>query len=520
MDFPEESILQAKDIAKKYDLRNHSQIAKAKFIYNGNFVHLQYGFNDALKSGKCGVFLHEAKKDADCFSLLGMDYLIAREASLQPRMFWASTMRDVKEGQSEIGSFTADHSFLIVKINGNDFIIDPFLQTFGEVKFVDHTLKIINMSNNRNEQITRKYESLTELTEDDYLKLIHENRSPGGGERALAAGQKISIRDNSVHIQYISAESNLVTFMLKTALQPIPEELPGKRIIYELCTKLSANGKLSVDEGEIHTYEVVTAGWRKEQHRGVHRQIILDYTTVKKYLNHLDKAAKHFGRKGPLFELSAKSYFKYFEERGFSVLGEITKNNGVDSAEHEKLLEKIRTAVNKVYEEEEFMPSIILRAKYFNDRMENISKNNPEGLIYSDEIRKKFIDSHIEMIREDISTTLSSAVVNRLLAMAKLVPNLKEKLRVVNILHNKNDEITRFTNALELNRRYAPDFHIAIDFSIYQLKHPLGTQSVTSKELSTFYMSEVHEDMLDYIVALPCLELKSYRKGLQRILSN
>ena len=63
LEFPEESVKQAREIIDKYKKRTRSKLMQAKMLYEGRFLEIGYGFNESIKSGNCGRYLHEIIKD-------------------------------------------------------------------------------------------------------------------------------------------------------------------------------------------------------------------------------------------------------------------------------------------------------------------------------------------------------------------------------------------------------------------------------------------------------------------------
>ncbi len=128
LEFPEESVNLAKEIAIKYKRREKSRHQLAADLYDGNFLEIKYGFSETLKKGNCGPYLHEITKESDCFSKATSYYLIAKELGLNPTFYLASDMKDLDEGDHASEKGAMDHSFITVKIKkGIEQIVDPFM---------------------------------------------------------------------------------------------------------------------------------------------------------------------------------------------------------------------------------------------------------------------------------------------------------------------------------------------------------------------------------------------------------
>ena len=123
--FPQESIDQAKFIAKQYNARYSTAVEKASALFQGKFLEIGYGFDEAIKNGTTGLFLHELKRNTECFSMAGMMYQVAKELSLKPKIYQAKNMRDLSYGQRAADASTSDHAFISVTINKNEWLLDP-----------------------------------------------------------------------------------------------------------------------------------------------------------------------------------------------------------------------------------------------------------------------------------------------------------------------------------------------------------------------------------------------------------
>ena len=78
MGFPQESIDRAEEIAGKYRLRSKGKVSQARYLFDGKFLHVDYGYDDAMENANAGPHLHEMVKSATCFAYGGALYLIAK----------------------------------------------------------------------------------------------------------------------------------------------------------------------------------------------------------------------------------------------------------------------------------------------------------------------------------------------------------------------------------------------------------------------------------------------------------
>ena len=527
--FPEESVAKAREIAELYSIRKKSKLGKAILLFAGKFIELNYGFEDAIKSGRCGVFLHEAKLDAECFSLLGIDYLVAREAGLNPKMYWASGQRNVKPGQRVSETDTGEHGFLVVDVEKRKkpFIVDRSYSLIGPIDMKDNKIVVTNYPIGADDkdsemfygkqQTERYFECLTQLSEKDYVKKMYESRTPEGGKTTLTSGQAIYNLGKRIHLQYLPESHELLASAMYSVSKLIIEENPAKNHHYELQIPLSDDGAWNLDQSTLSLFKTRSFGWMREDHGLIHSVIAMPYQLVEKYVEHLTATTKFFGRKTSPYHLSTNDIVGYFQNRGYSVLGEITKENGVNPREHAALLEEIVSRF-PTEEPEEIRSSIDQAAKYTAICIQNISEDNPHGLVYPEHMRNEFIEEFLEKFH-DMVLGKGELVYQVLVAEAKIKGNLKKSQRKMTKERYGDNELSRFQGQLSNKRKFPHDFDQEIDFAIFQRDNPRDIIEATDEERRLYYQVQTHTRLLYGLFVLPRLQLKTYQRGLQRILA-
>lgn len=269
-DFPQESISLAREIASKYRRRTKSKVSLASHLYARSFFEISYGFDEAIKSGNCGMYLHEITKGCDCFTMAGVLYLIARESGLSPRMYWASEMRDVPEGGNPSDHQTADHAFIVVPVSKiKELLVDPHMVQVGEVRFVRDRNLIRIRSLLDDKIINRTYGAIKELSQEEYLEKLEENRTSGGGIIALAASQKVRAAGRKgVLITYLPDTREIRAETIEQAITFNDEPFCRFGIV-DLITRLENNGDFNFHDGRFEFYFVSSSGWNGHQGKQV-----------------------------------------------------------------------------------------------------------------------------------------------------------------------------------------------------------------------------------------------------------
>jgi len=262
IDFPEESISRARELAQLYKRRDKSKFQSAAQLYEGHFLEIGYGFNEAIKAGNCGRYLHEIVKEADCFTKAGVLYLVAREAGLKPELFYAENMKNVGEGRDSRYVAGSSHAFITVEVKkGERQLIDPQMKGFGIVTIDPdkHEMKIYNKG--CGEIKHRHYTQLRLISEEEYLKDIEEKRKPGGGRVALSATQCVHGAGNTrVYLTFNPEEQTLRSSIRRH--QILIAEEPYERLnVIDLSTKVGPNGEFDFDQGMLSFFQATAAEW-------------------------------------------------------------------------------------------------------------------------------------------------------------------------------------------------------------------------------------------------------------------
>lgn len=519
--FPEETIAEAKRIADLYRKRWPSRARQVSALFERSFLEAKYGFEAALRSGKCGHFLHELENDAECFSWAGMIYVVANELGFEPKIYDARDMRDVKYGQNPLDCSTGDHCFPTVKYGGKEWAVDSLMGILGEVKHHDDHLEIIEHSEGglvKRIPTERWFSSLAEISEDDYIKEMRKHQSSEGGKITLGCGQRVPNKGEFVMVQYLPDTESLISSIHFGKMSHIQEELLGKDTAFELEAPVEKDGSWAVDMGKIRVYWAESLGWTREQDSLVHRVIEYDYDTVKRFRNHLDTAARHFGRKGKLDDLNPRDVNQYFYARGFSPTGDLTCENGVEPKEHQRLLDEIILGFPKE-EPSEAIDSINQEVAYFSAHIKAIDINNPQGLVYSQTERDGFVKEYLEKCREDMEMQ-TYTIYQKFEFDCGMGKNSKALERRLLSNRNRIDKVSHFMRWVNTRKDSKSDFNHEIDMALFQRAHPCGSVKPSKEELRNWYRHQAFRDMIEMCYLLPALELKKYRCGFKKILSS
>jgi hypothetical protein len=520
MAFPTETIAKAREIADLYRLRRNSQLAQARMLYHDKFIELDYGFEDAIKSGRCGHFLHQVKKDAECFSFAGIKYVIAKELGLRPKIYWAVDMKDVKEGQNPDEKLTADHSFISVVIKGDEWVLDANYNRFGKVTKKNGKMIIENLNNDAigsREIVTRQYTSLTDMSEKEYVAKMRKNQSPEGGKAVLASAQVLDTADRRVALQYFPDSRRLVSFLVATTLPFILEVLPCKKQVFELDAPLEDDGTWNIEEGTVNCFFAKNDGWTREQHELVHSRMSWSYSLVEQYLGHFETAARHFGRKEPLYKRRIRKLDEYFGEIGFSKIGAVTKDNGVDPAAHNRLLDELVESFPIGKEPPEVIDALHQKAAYFAAQFA-LSDRDTDAFVYPEKERVAVFDELWAETHNGFQERMD-LFEEKLLAKAgfrKGLRKLEERLRT---MLNEDDSDKRFNDYLHSRKKEPYLFDWSMDFACFQKEHPLGSVTATDEDILLLYKNRAHLRMIYLTLFFRSMKVNKFRHGLKRILA-
>lgn len=519
MPFPDQTIKQAKWIADMYKARSGRRYNQALRLFQGQFLHLNYGFDDVLRTGHCGTYLHEARQSAECFSKVGMDYVIAKELGLKPKMYWASGMRDVKEGRDPRDSPSLEHGFLSVQIGNKEYMVDPYLNLFGEMKIGSSKITVSSRGKGfGNIKTQRSYSSLQVISEEEYVEKLEEQRKGDGGRILLSCGQKIRCMYIDVIAQYLEQPEKLITTVSWPMRVPLYYETASRNIVHRLSAPLRESGKWDLDEAVFSAFRCESAGWMEHQFVQPDQFLNAPLAKVRKYLDHIAQAAAHAGLRTPLRNTYRVNQRKFLERLGFNDYGRVSSGKGVSAKEHDALIEELLTMLEPITNPE-LQKELDHYARYNRLTRDNKSESNPAGLLASPEEIKSFVDEHVELIRENLLQYANTAML-AILAQARLTPGKSMREREARSFNNsyRNRPVGRFDTALVSRGRNREAFEKFIDLEIFMRKNPVGHIVATDDERHDQCLRKIHTEMISAIDTVRALELRQHQRNLQRIL--
>ena len=406
MNFPDKSIEQARAIVDKYKARSNSKIEQAKMIYDKDFYEINYGFNESIRSGNCGRYLHEIVKEADCFTMAGVVYLIAREAGLEPRMYWATNMKDIMDGHDPGESGGADHAFVTVRAKSKETqLVDPHMCRFGKIKFIPEENSAEIYERRENKLHKRSYGSLKELSEQDFLEKLEENRTAKGGRIALSASQAVHVNNNRMFITY-HPENETLSSRYQTNSLGASTEPYKKSLVIELSSRVKEDGSFDLRTGELKMYTARGIGWSEQETP----QIPLFYS-AKKALNLwkiFDEIVKATGRKSKPSKMAYTKLVDLIEDSGFedgftlrpnSIAKRTVEGCGLEQTLKETIEENERSIEDfvKACKDDEISYRVLLRdAQYKKARDNKKSETNKRAWVFSREEHEKVMEEEFE----------------------------------------------------------------------------------------------------------------------------
>ena len=262
MGFPQESIDRAEEIAGKYRLRSKGKVSQARYLFDGKFLHVDYGYDDAMENANAGPHLHEMVKSATCFAYGGALYLIAKSLQLQPTLWKARGMKDVEDGQNPEKIGLADHTFITCDLNASGIrVLDPHYSLWGKVKMDTPRNRWHIFTKNPEKRVTRTFESLEPLTEEAFLSELEHHRTPEGGREVLAATQKVHSHNN--HWIQITYDPDVRTLRCRTIFgsDTVREEPHLASKAYDLVRPVKPDGIWVPNAGTLLFTECKSTGW-------------------------------------------------------------------------------------------------------------------------------------------------------------------------------------------------------------------------------------------------------------------
>ncbi len=540
MDFPQESIDWARNgVLAKYYRRTHSKPEIAASIYDGNFIKIEYGFSEAIKKGNCGLYPHEIDRECDCFTKVGADYLVAREAGLKPRIWDCRGIKDVRDGQKLENRGSYDHSFVTVETKkGETTIIDNQLSLYGKVKF--HKGKhVIEVYERHNQAVTfRHYASLTQVSEQEFLRRLNDNRTPQGGMRVLETTQRLKARGGlRVFLGY-----NFETHELKSSLRfekPLlfPESASRKEIS-ELVTEVEETGDYDFRNGNFCFYNAFMDGWAEHERPQV--PLIVSVKDAEKVWEVWEAVLKETGRKsGP----SGMNYLALEEQLrtagfsdDFSVSPRSKASKAIRLGQLGGNLDDFRQAEGRIIasylqrvKKHSLSHKELLRlARYVRESDAARSRDNPRGLIYSEQNYEELVRRLFEFYK-----IVSEKVYATGLEVAKINAGLRRGTKYTadrmwsKRFERAKEQVTYFDTACRLrNSKFPFIFPRAADWELFRKNYNLGRLSVRTlsegikeTDLKRAAQSRLFMRLASALTFKDTLLVASYKPGLRKILN-
>lgn len=401
LEFPEESVQLARTIANRYKKRSRLREQWAADLYDGHFLEIKYGFSESLKKGKCGLYLHEIIKEGECFTEAVAYYLVARELELEPKFFWATDMKDIMEGDHASEKGTMDHSFITVKIKKNiEKIIDPFMHAWGDVTHYPEKNEI-NIDNQGERKITtRTYAALTELSQQEIIKKMEQNRTRDGGRHALSGLQKIKSYHNDIYVGFNPEKNILFTKLPFSIKNPISEPYK-KSDIYILETKVNDDGTFNFAEGKFKAYHAGGRGW--SHHINEQEPMDIPVSVAQMAWDFFDKIMQSRERK-KVNSLGSRRLKFELEDSGLKYDFTTENNSPAEKVANPAQIQIIkkyqRKSVKNFLErarEDEITWRVFLRdVQYHKAKSAKKSPENKQGYIYSSEEHEQFFLKYFE----------------------------------------------------------------------------------------------------------------------------
>jgi len=517
MNFPEESLEMARKIAEQYRIRKKTSLGRMEMLYNRAFLHIDYGFDDAIRSGKTMLFLHEVKSSCDCDSYAGILYIIAKELRLKPKIYSAYGLRDVKLGESVDDAFSANHTFITAQLGKDTYMLDPFLGVFGKAKIDGNKITVIYDDNGHKEHTERVSNMLSEMSEDEYLQRFYKTRAEGGRE-ALSIGRAVHSHSIRITLEYLTDTEQLASFISFGTGEAILDK--GYSLHRTPCLKapVTKDGKWHTEDGELHIFSSSNTGWTLSQFDNVHDEIKMPFALAKEYVKNLHMALHNSGRKSNPHYIRTHNLWKYFFDRGFSETGDIIKDNGIDKVQHDKLNKEISKYLPSNIPSH-ILPYINQMAVFYSNRHELRTPNLKWPHIYSPIEHTNFIEEYTNLVQGDMHTR-ANIVFQDLMAKAGFIPNAnKWDQALQRHIHGENPIIS--FRYLLLNRKKSTElFDMDVDLALFQKEHPAGTVNATPEELNYFYRRKIFQDMISISLTDKSLEIQDKRKGLERLLAS
>lgn len=536
IDFPQQSIDKARAIASEYKQRSRSKLELALRLYKNQFLQFAYGINESLRQGRIGSYLHEIKKEADCFTFVGCYYLIARELGLKPKMYSVSGMKDLEEGidSSDSGSF--DHSFITFEYGKEIHVLDPTLEIFGKAKFFPNENRIQIYNQLSEKLFQRTYNCLHEMSEEEYISKLEKNRSVGGGRVALQTTRKIRNEENRSRDIYLTflPPDKLRSSIHLNSIQFFPEPYNICSIL-DLSTKVNDNGQFDFNEGKLSFYHVMRERW--DEHQGAQIPVEFSVKNAQKILDIWKEIVRRTGKRKSLkcmniFKLNDlllnSGFLDNFTIQEGSLASKVISDLGngyLDFMEEEK---SITNDFIEKAKKHEITYRVLLRDAHYCKKIDVAkTKDNPRGLIFSEEQRIDLLKQAFREYKNQTKKIYRLAIEN-----AKTNLELKKGSRyhqsrkMQRQFEMSNGRLKYFHHMSTLRKSSFPfAFHEVADESLFREGFDInGTiekleQGISEEDLKRASKRKLFYGIIDFGAHREILFMASYHQGLEKILS-
>ena len=409
LEFPIESVQRAREVASIYKRRSKSRLTWAANLYDGHFLEIGYGFSEALRNGNCGQYLHEIVKEAECFTKAVADYLIARELGLDPVFYWASDMKDLAEGDHANEKGISNHAFITVQAKKDrEQLVDKNMSAYGEVSFPDtNEMRIFDRSNNK--IITRKYASLSRLSEQEVLEKIEQNRSKEGGRLALSGSQRVRSHGNDLYIGFDSKTGTLSS-RLNFSLEFPRSEPYSKSEIHKLETKVREDGTFDFSEGSYISYKAGAWGW--SHHLNEQEPIVISTSVAETSWDLVEsvmkenpkrKRVRNMGTRRLRVDLNSLGLNYDFSTRSNSKAQIVVERDFSDEIRSLKWHQtrSVNEFIERAKKDDITWRTFLRSAQYRKARDQRTSDDNPFGYVFTPEKHEQFMVDQFESYREE-----------------------------------------------------------------------------------------------------------------------
>jgi hypothetical protein len=488
--FPRETIKLAREIGRKYRARDKSKLKQAKCLYNGEFYHIRYGFSEGLRNGNYAMFLHEIKKEAECFALAGaVLYPLAKEIGLKPKLVRMYGMQDLADGQDPDDKMICDHSFIICDLGKRQQVVDTFMSAFGKARFVPgkNVLEIYNAKDGT--LIKRSFAHMQVMSEQEFLKEFEKASTPEGARHALAETQRVHGAKWQVFVTYFPETSEIRT-QLRFSRGAAREEPRNKNTLVDLITKVNEDGTYDFNEGRFEFYNAAGFDWANAKDPQV--PLVCPVALAQKIWPVWEAIVKSTGRKSRIgkmniIRLGDILYTSGFQESFTPVPG----SKAARIISRKKLQGNIRAfkrGVGKVLsdyvervKEDEYSFKLFLRSCHRAKASDATrSKKNPWGFIFSDEEHLAYLQEAFEGYKEHLKQLFEDYHTDAAIrAKLKKGSNFHQD-RVINAKSAKIDrDLACFRNMVGHRRNYYPQiFAQSADMALFDDQIDVDNKSV------------------------------------------